>query len=529
MSSIAAATSPLGGAADWLLAQAALAVLAVTLGLLLARASLSLRLHWSWALPLTALGLIADRHLPGAGPVPALAAMVAGASARRRHRRDLEAGADLAELAAERLTLLDGGLALARSLGARSQRREHRDGLMLGRDARGRAVRVPFAGGGHTLVVGATGSGKTVTQTALARWAIESGQGAVIVDPKGDETMRLQIRHAAAAGGRRFVEWSPGGDRVYNPFARGSDTEIADKLLAGERFTEPHYMRQAQRYLGHAVRALRAAGREGCLREIVELLDPDRLELLARTLPTDTRGVTHDYLDSLTARQRRDIGGVRDRLAILAESDVGRWLDPGGEGADAFDLLEEVAARSVVYFSLEADSRPLLSQMLGAAIVQDLQTAVAALQSRPTPTLVVIDEFSALATEQVVRLFARARSAGFSLLLGTQELSDLRLPGREWLLEQILGNLSLLIAHRQVVPGSAELIAGLCGRRGVWRVSAHGDGRVTRTRAREGALNGDRVMGLPTGWAAVIGLTGEGGARIARISPPAPIGRRGGR
>ena len=68
------------------------------------------------------------------------------------------------------------------------------------------------------------------------------------------------------------------------------------------------------------------------------------------------------------------------------------------------------------------------------------------------PTLVVIDEFSAIAAEQVVRLFGRARSAGLSLLLGTQELSDLRLPGRERLLEQVLGNLSVLIAHRQVVP-----------------------------------------------------------------------------
>ncbi len=44
-------------------------------------------------------------------------------------------------------------------------------------------------------------------------------------------------------------------------------------------------------------------------------------------------------------------------------------------------------------------------------------------------TLVVIDEFSAVAAEQVVRLFGRARSAGISLVLGTQELSDLRRQG----------------------------------------------------------------------------------------------------
>ncbi len=102
--------------------------------------------------------------------------------------------------------------------------------------------------------------------------------------------------------------------------------------------------------------------------------------------------------------------------------------------------------------------------MLGAAVVQDLQSTVAALQGEPAPTLVVIDEFSAVAAEHVVALFGRARSAGFSLLLGTQELSDLRLPGHERLLEQVLGNLS---AAARPPPGRAAL--GGADRRDGWR------------------------------------------------------------
>ena len=131
--------------------------------------------------------------------------------------------------------------------------------------------------------------------------------------------------------------------------------------------------------------------------------------------------------------------------------------------------------------------------MLGAAIVQDLQTTVAALQREPVPTLVVIDEFSALAAEQVVRLFGRARSAGFSLLLGTQELSDLRPPGARALLEQVLGNLSVLIAHRQVVPGSAELIASAGREAG--RMAAS---RATATAAPH-AEDAARRCSTPTG------------------------------
>jgi type IV secretory pathway TraG/TraD family ATPase VirD4 len=170
-----------------------------------------------------------------------------------------------------------------------------------------------------------------------------------------------------------------------------------------------------------------------------------------------------------------------------------------------------------VYFTLDSDSRPLLTQMLGAAIVQDLQTTVAALQERPVPTLVLIDEFSALSVEHVVRLFGRARSAAVSIVLGTQELADLRLPGRERMLEQVMGNLSALVAHRQVLPDSCALVAGLAGTRGAWRTSRHSDGRSTRTRASEGVLGPERLMRLGPGAAAVTVLTRAADARIVRV------------
>jgi type IV secretory pathway TraG/TraD family ATPase VirD4 len=344
--------------------------------------------------------------------------------------------------------------------------------------------------------------------------------GAVVIDPKGDRAMREALALAAAEAGRRFIEWTPSGPAVYNPLARGSETEIADKLLGGERFTEPHYLRQSQRFIGHVVRALRGAGVAVSLRAVVEALDASSLELLSRELPEQQASATQRYLDSLGSRQLADLAGVRDRLAILVESDVGCWLDPSTAPGEAFDLLEAIVSKSVVYFGLETDSRPLLTQMLGAAIVQDLTTAVAALQEHPSPTAVVIDEFSSLAAEHVVRLFARARSAGVSLILGTQELADLRVAGRELLLEQVVGNLSVLIAHRQVVPGSAELVASLAGVRGAWKTTQSGAHRLTRARGHERVLDPDEVMKLATGTAATIVL-GEGAdVQITRVFRP---------
>lgn len=521
-------TAPVGQLAHWLLGATSHVALGLVIGAIAARLMRRRHLHWSWAAVAVALTALLRPAFAGLTSTAGIAAVSATAWSRRWHREDVEAGSDLAEMAAGRRGPLDvlrlGASRVRLPRGILRRRRFSRaEELTVGRDEHGSVVSIPFAGssgGAHTLVVGATGSGKTVTQSWIATLAIERGMGAVVVDPKGDLGMRDELYRAARKAGRAFVEWAPGGPSVYNPYAWGSETEIADKVLAGERFSEPHYMRQAQRYLGHVVRALRSSGLEVSLRSIVDHMDPARLECLARSLPEAEAAPTHAYLDSFTGRQHGDLAGVRDRLAILSESDVGRWLDPQTPGVECFDLLEAVRARAVVYFNLESDSRPLLTQMLGAAIVQDLQSTVAALQGRPIPTLVVIDEFSAVAAEHVVRLFGRARSAGVSLLLCTQELSDLRLPGRERLLEQVMGNLSALIAHRQVVPASAGTIASLAGTRGAWRTSRHSDGRMTRTRTREGILDASEVMGLRVGWAAVIVLAHGGGVRFARIFSP---------
>ncbi|HEV2980236.1 MAG TPA: DUF87 domain-containing protein [Solirubrobacteraceae bacterium] len=511
-----------------LLAAGAQLLLGVALAMVAALLLRRLRLHYSWAAALVPVSLIAHGVLGVSRAALQIAAVGALVLGRRWYRAELDSGRDLREQALARITPARASRALIAWLRQRPGQASpvrwfERGELPLGRDQTNRSVSIPLggaAGGTHTLVLGATGSGKTVTQCWICARAIERGMGAVIVDPKGDEALRDTARRAASECGRELIEWSPEGPSVYNPFARGSDTEIADKVLAGERFTEPHYLRQAQRYLGHAVRCLLCAQVPVSLSTIVEHLDPARLEALARTLPLERAQPTHQYLDSLSARQRQELSGVRDRIAILAESDLGDWLDPALGSGCAFDLLDAVRSRAVVYFSLDADSRPLLTQMLGAAIVADLQSTVAALQGRRVPTLALIDEFSAISAEQVTRLFGRARSAGVSLLLGTQELADLRLSARERVLERVMGNLTVLIAHRQVLPDSCALVAGVAGTRGAWRTSRHSDGSATRTRTSEPVVSSELLMSLPAGQAAVTVLTSGAGARIVRVPAP---------
>ena len=397
--------------------------------------------------------------------------------------------------------------------------------LTIGRSGDRRAVRLALRAnsGSHTLIVGATGSGKTVTEALIVSRAIARGHGAVIVDPKGDPLLRETARRSALAAGRPFVEWTPDGRVVYNPYAHGSPSEIADKALAAERWSEPHYQRQAQRYLATAARAIAAAGEVASPRRLLELMDVRELELVARGLADErlSREI-YGYLDSLDARAHAGLAGVRDRVAILVESELGRWLEPGG-AASELDLLAAVRERAVVYFRLDADRLPLLAEMLAAAIVQDLLTVAAECQAEPVATVVAIDEFSAIGAPGVARLFGRARAAGISLVLVTQELADLRAADAE-LLEQVLGNVEALIAHRQNVPDSAELVAQIAGTRVVWNRTEQLErslptGRATRTRGREYVIHPDAIKGLPVGCAAVA-ITGSGRCALTRIDHP---------
>src|SRR3954469_7426415 len=489
-----------------------------------------LGLHWTWTLPGVLLWPLLWSFDQTAAVCAAGTALFATVTGARWHYDDLRHGADRAQDARDRRTPLDAGRERLQRRAVRSGRWIDRRGLAVGPDQRGRTVHIPIGttSGRHALVVGATGSGKTVTQAFIAGQLIRAGHGAVVIDPKGDRLLRDELEHAARRERRTFRVWTPEGPGVYNPFAHGTDTELADKVLAGETYTEPHYLRQAQRYLGHAVRALRGMGYPVTVALLADAMDPAKLEVWARSLPDEDAKRVHDYVDSLSGEQKRGLAGTRQRLALLAASDVSDYLWRREPTRHNIDLLAAVRRRDIVLFRLDADRRPLLAGMLAAAIVQDLLTIAAELQHQPVPTVVLVDEFSAVAPGGVVRLFGRGRSAGLSLLLGTQELADLRPPDNPTLADQVLGNVTTLIAHRQVVPASAETVAAVIGTRGAWTTtertgmflgasSPSGDG--TRTRTREFVIHPDTIKRLPTGTAPVIS-PGHTEPRITQMNHP---------
>jgi conjugal transfer pilus assembly protein TraD len=404
--------------------------------------------------------------------------------------------------------------------------------VTLGRDGRGRPVTLAEGQlGAHALILGASGSGKSTTLTAILGQQIRAGRGVVAIDLKGSAELAGALASCASAAGRPLRVWSLDGQERWNPLAQGNPTELKDRLIGTERFSEPHYLRAAERYLQLAlqVHAATAPGIPATLPRVVELLDPRRLAEAGRRLPAARAAQLEDYLRGLGRDQLSAVRGLQSRLAVISESHLGPLLTPTEEG-DGIDLRRALDGAAVVLFSLNASAYGSLAAQVGTLALQDLISAAGARERRggpPVPATVAIDEFSGLRGDQVLGLIARGRSAGVSVLLATQELADLDRVARGFR-HQVLGSTAVKIAHRQDVGDSARAVAELTGVREVWeesvsrpagRFPARASVRVTAHPVRRPQVEAARIQALATGEALVITKVPAPASRLTRIAP----------
>jgi hypothetical protein len=326
------------------------------------------------------------------------------------------------------------------------------------------------------------------------------------------------------------------GPSHWNPLAHGNATELKDKLIGTERFTEPHYQRAAERYIQTVLQVLEHThpGRPPTLDEVVRMMDHRRLPSVARELPEPLAERITDYLDGLTGDQVSAIRGLGTRLAILTESHSAPFLTPAPDGRGTeVDLHRALSGGEVVLLSLNSGRYGKLAAQLGTLAVQDLVCAAGERLAndgdpgRPQ-AIVGIDEFSALGSDHVMQLIARGREPGVVVVLATQELADLD-RAAHGLRDQVLGTAAVKIAHRQDVPASADAFAQMVGTVRVWEetrriggsaFARYDTGRGTRREVERFALHPNVIKELRTGEAVVITKQPAARARTVRVGPP---------
>jgi conjugal transfer pilus assembly protein TraD len=409
--------------------------------------------------------------------------------------------------------------------------------LTIGRDVRSgdRVAIGDRALAAHGLVLGASGAGKTTTLMAIASNQIAKHRPVVVIDLKGSPGFARDLQHAAARAGRGLTVWTLDGGAAWNPLKHGNATELKDKLIATEHFTEPHYKRAAERYLQTAIQVLQelSPGRAVTLHGVVELLDPQRLAAASGALPAVRADSVRDYVRSLAPDQVSAVRGLASRLALITESHTGPFLDTSAGLLPELDLRQSLDGGDVVLFSLNSSTYGQLAGQIGTMAVQDLVTAAGARLTRGGPlaqATVVIDEFSALGSDNVLALLARGRESRVGVLLATQELSDLDRAGRGFR-EQVLGNTAVKIAHRQDVPTSAESVSRLAGSVKDWErtyTQRSGGGIYGRSSHGSSARLVDRPLVEPaeaqsmrTGEAVITTKVPRAETHVIRVHPPA--------
>ncbi|HUA04310.1 MAG TPA: helicase HerA-like domain-containing protein [Solirubrobacteraceae bacterium] len=410
--------------------------------------------------------------------------------------------------------------------------------IALGVDRRGRPVALPENDlAAHGLILGASGAGKTTTLLAILSHQIQRGRPVVAIDMKGSPAFVRVLAESAAAAGRPITVWTIDGGAHWNPLAHGNATELKDKLIATERFTEPHYQRAAERYIQTVLQVSDQAhpDRPPTLPEVVALMEPRRLAAALRNVDRPIRERVQDYLAGMTHDQLSAVRGLQTRLAVLTESHTGRFLAPPADaGARTIDLRAGLSEPGVVVFSLNSSRYGRLAAQIGTLAIQDLVAASGDRLYEPSRgrsierAVIGIDEFSGLSSDHVAALLSRGRESGMPVLVATQELADLE-RAAAGLQDLVLGVTAVKIVHRQEVPRSALTIAQIAGTEMVWDktyqtggplIAGFGGARGTRRQVERFVVDPNEIKSLPTGEAVVIAKLRGAKPRTVRITPP---------
>lgn len=359
------------------------------------------------------------------------------------------------------------------------------NGFTLGVNATGeRIIQTDEAAAMHTLVVGASGSGKTTTMMSKLRDAMKREQAIVFIDLKGGTDIPLALSKFAKRYNRKFSHWliqardveykgpDPLGPAYYDPLARGDATRRTDMIIASREWSEIFYKQESQNYLQMLFNVIIGVPREGVstLSDVVSLLNPRAL--LNRAKPILDNPIYTDIISGIEALnderisqpKRNAIEGLRSQLEVLLNSSAGQWLlvDPNGHNIN----LKEVAHKGeVVVFSLDSSQYPELSSLVANLIIQDLKTVSSELREDPSPQpmQIFIDEFSAIGSENIIGFINKSRDAKLPVTLATQALGDLR-KINEAFLDQLIGIISSFIIHRANKEDDAKEYAGLTGK-----------------------------------------------------------------
>ncbi|OGT44028.1 MAG: hypothetical protein A3F13_06800 [Gammaproteobacteria bacterium RIFCSPHIGHO2_12_FULL_40_19] len=318
------------------------------------------------------------------------------------------------------------------------------------------------------LVLGTTGSGKTITLRRFYKRAITKGLPLIIVDGKPTEDNVQWVQTLAEKHQRKFYGFNCGNHAHYDPLSDGGYTELKDKVISlKDEWENDYYKSIAEDYLQAVFQVLKKVDGRFDLNKVTECLDHDTLSDLAR----ETKDAALEKrIATLGSYEKKDILGLRAHLNLLVHSELGDYFLNDDK---TFSLGQAIAEDAVVYFALPALRFPSFSKVLGKLVINDLK-AVIDRDNHDKRVFMIFDEFSVFAGEQVLNLVNMGRGKGVHAVFGTQGLADLSRVNSEFK-SQVLNCANTIICHRLNDQDSAESVSKWMGTEDTFNVTAQYD------------------------------------------------------
>ena len=363
----------------------------------------------------------------------------------------------------------------------------------------------------HVFVCGTTGSGKTVALGNFIKRAITQNFPLLLVDGKGDtsEGSLLDITRRLNLSGRKLYVinlTAPEAAEHYNPFRATSPTIAKDMLVNLTTWSEEHYKLNAERYLQRLVLLLNKSGESLSFGKIVRYMRPDRFSGLSAVLFKAGTIAKDEHAENLDIAKTS--GAVAEgsvaRFSTIAESELGQIFDESG--IDIYKALEE---RATILFILNPLIYPEISPLIGRMILIDAKKAISRLFGEQLGrTFFIFDEINVYASNALIDIVNKSRSADVTCILATQSLSDLAKAEDENFTQQVIENCNNYIVLRQNSAVNSEAWANILGTRSTMEVTyqmRHEGGATVDTGlgsaklVREYLYHPDDIKSLKTG------------------------------
>lgn len=384
-------------------------------------------------------------------------------------------------------------------------------GSLIGTDRYARRIELSDkAANQHTLVLGTTGSGKTVTVSNIVESAINRGLPLIYIDGKGDYDLACRVARYGQERDRPVSVFAMKGESIaYNPLATGGFTSKKDRIIELREWSEEHYKKLAEGYLQCVFKVMEQCNIPCNLTSLSENLDLKKLKSLVRQHEANIPNA-QKLMDELNNQDQasKSIESLVAEIRNFTTSEIGTLFEME-EGKPVLTLDQVIKDNGIAYFCLPALEFPSMSQTLGRLVINDLKATMAQQlsQGQKNTVYVVFDEFSVFAGEQVLNVINMGRSAGIHAVLSTQSLSDIasgRKENANHFINQVVGNCNNFILHRQNSAEDAEKLASMLGTRNTLEYTAQVSqigpthmGTVRRTRGF--IAHPDEIKSLQTG------------------------------